>query len=187
MNNIQKVSQFIDSVKHSLDNNNYFAAIMVSLTLPDICSKIEYGNTEGNKKRYEKWIRNYFLHMLNKEIKNIDYLTPENIYQLRCSMLHEGSNKAKTNLNTLNIDEIIPYKNDVDWDYIAISDTKILSTSEKKTTLFLDVEFFCKQILNSVENWLEERDDIDQVNLELFSIVRAGFSDDGKKIVLFGL
>ncbi len=44
----------IDEVNKSLDNNLYFAALSLVLTIPDICGKAEYPN-KGVGERYITW------------------------------------------------------------------------------------------------------------------------------------
>ena len=68
------VEQLIDDVNRALDNEAYFAALTLALTLPDICGKAQYPESGGGK-RYIDSLRNSMLHQgtpnINKEgIKN---------------------------------------------------------------------------------------------------------------------
>ena len=47
------MQKIIDSVYSSLKNENLYAALFVSLTLPDICSALKHGKTSGQK--YADW------------------------------------------------------------------------------------------------------------------------------------
>lgn len=42
----------------ALDNDCFFSALSLALTLPDICGKAKYP-TDGNKKRYIAWYDEY--------------------------------------------------------------------------------------------------------------------------------
>ena len=89
------VQKLIDDIRAALENDLYFVALNSALTLPDICGKAEYPNEKSSKKRYIDWY--------NKEIgkyeRNTDqtadeempYLSGSVIYNLRCSLLHEGN------------------------------------------------------------------------------------------------
>ena len=45
----------IKEIKKSLESGNYLSALIVALTIPDICGKILYPK-ETNGKRYKKWV-----------------------------------------------------------------------------------------------------------------------------------
>lgn len=81
---------FYQSIKNSMENENYFAEISTSLILIDICSKIEYPNVNRQNRRYKNWINDYYLNTIPENIKN-KYLDAENIYFLRNAILHQGS------------------------------------------------------------------------------------------------
>jgi hypothetical protein len=54
------MQHFIDSVYLSLQTRNWYGALSLSLTLPDICGKIEYPQYEKkSQKRYISWFDNY--------------------------------------------------------------------------------------------------------------------------------
>ena len=43
---------FISAVNKSLENENWYAALFIALTLPDICGKIQYPYLNSSEKRY---------------------------------------------------------------------------------------------------------------------------------------
>ena len=185
----------MESIDNSLKQDNYFSAIVVSLILPDICSKIEYNNIKSNNKRYKQWITEYLQPILEPEVTNVNYLTPENIYELRCSMVHEGtsnpSNKkgVKKDIDThAELDELIPYVNSVGWEPIAFVNSRNHGSNKYKNSLFVDIHYFCKQIIKSVEYWIsswQNREDLDDFQVDLFSIAHVIKNED--KILIFKL
>lgn len=80
----------MDSIEESLKSKNYFATISSSLILIDICASIEF-EKEKSRSRYLKWVDKYLIPFLDKEPNGALYLNKENIYYLRCSLLHQGS------------------------------------------------------------------------------------------------
>lgn len=52
------VNQLIDDINKALDNNAYFAALSLALTLTDICGKAKYPDA-GNRRRYIDWFDEY--------------------------------------------------------------------------------------------------------------------------------
>ena len=193
MNNIDKIQQFIESINMSLKQDNYFSAIIVSLILPDICSKIEYNDIQRTTKRYKKWISEYMQPTLDSKVSNIKYLTPENIYELRCSMVHEGTSNPsnqkgfKKDIDTsTELDELIPYVNSVGWEAIAFANSQIHGSNKYKNSLFVDIDYFCNQIIKSVEYWISSWDNKDELNnlqVDLFSIAYAMMNED--KVLIF--
>ena len=52
------IKRIVDDINKALENNAYFAALSLALTLPDVCGKAEYPN-DGTGKRYKKWYDEY--------------------------------------------------------------------------------------------------------------------------------
>ena len=82
----------IKEIKFNLSNKAYQSALVLSLTLPSICAKVEYGN--DSRTDYKNWCDNHipkdkFLFGMPGFEGN--ELTGEVIYQLRCAVLHSGN------------------------------------------------------------------------------------------------
>ena len=114
----------IDDINRALENEAYFAALALALTLPDICGKAKYPN-ERNGARYISWYDEYVGKYEQcpceacKENK-MPYLSGEVIYQLRNSFLHQGTpnvdkNKIRNECNKLDkFTLVIEKKNEFD-------------------------------------------------------------------------
>lgn len=89
------IDRIIDDINKALDAEAYMAALSLVLTLPDICAKAEYGDSLHNKERYIKWydenIGRYEKAPIEPSEAEMPYLSGEVVYQLRCSMLHQGT------------------------------------------------------------------------------------------------
>lgn len=46
------VNRLVEDINRALDNDAYFAALSLALTLPDICGKAKYPTEKSTKKRY---------------------------------------------------------------------------------------------------------------------------------------
>lgn len=95
----------------ALDNDCFFSALSLALTLPDICGKAKYP-TDGNKKRYIAWYDEYVgaYEQCPGEEGKMPYLSGEVVYQLRCSFLHQGNpniDKGKINEECCKIDKFV--------------------------------------------------------------------------------
>ena len=91
----------IAEIKCALDMNLYNCALAVSLTLPDICGKAKYPQT-STAKRYKDWFdehaKKFFTTIATQLPEEIEveyvWLTSDECYALRCSVLHAGNYKA---------------------------------------------------------------------------------------------
>lgn len=172
------LSTFYQSIEQSIEQKNYYAEISTTLILIDICSKVEYPNIVEQNKRYKKWINNYYLEFIPKDLKN-KYLDAENIYFLRNAILHQGSSNPNTT------DYYQKYGKQIVFDIIP---TVFPSTLNKKIftatapqrsslypDLFFDIHYFCQSVINSVKSWEEDNREKIEKNKELFfSIAIAG-------------
>lgn len=89
------VDKLIEDINKSLDNNAYLAALSLALTLPDICGKAAYPCEKSTKRRYVDWYDDNIGQYEHPPYKDgeqwLPYLSGELVYQLRCSMLHQGT------------------------------------------------------------------------------------------------
>lgn len=86
-------------IKDAMSKEAYAAAFFCALSIPDICSQIEYKKKQGKKKHYIRWydesifkyeIPNYDDNEKWDNMRNINKLDGEFIYLLRCKLFHEG-------------------------------------------------------------------------------------------------
>lgn len=97
------VTRLIDDVRKALNNECYFAALSLALTLPDICGIGEYSKNHPVANRYISWCDANVCQFEKDEHTYSDnittpYLSGEVIYSLRNTYLHQGCpnlNKAK--------------------------------------------------------------------------------------------
>ena len=83
----------IDEIETCLDRELYISALMLALTIPDICGKAEYPE-DGNTSRYIKWFNSYMKqYKRSTSVYGLDmpFLSGKVIYNLRNSMIHSGN------------------------------------------------------------------------------------------------
>lgn len=85
--------EYINDIRKALDNDCWYSALALALTLPDICGEIEFTHISSVGKRYREW---YLKHIQNNGYYTITHnkdilFTSEECYQLRCSFLHSHS------------------------------------------------------------------------------------------------
>lgn len=74
------MERLIDAIKHALDERNYIAAVLLAVTIPDICGKIEYANGF----HYKQW----FEANMGKRYAPVN---GDDAYAIRCALLHAFS------------------------------------------------------------------------------------------------
>ncbi len=87
------LQKIVGEIIKSLDNECYFAALALALTLPDICGKAEFPE-DGVGDRYKKWCNQYVCESEKPASPHGDdmpYLSAETLYSLRNSLLHQGT------------------------------------------------------------------------------------------------
>ena len=155
------MNNFIDSLRKALIPENWYAVLFISLTLPDICGKIDEPD-KGSKARTINWFNKYLAPIYTVKIgpERIEhiFLTGGDFYALRCAYLHEGSDeivnqKAQEILHRFKfIQPLTPNIN-------------IHRNAFNGNILQLQVSEFGKEILNAVEKWLVDiSTDADKIN-----------------------
>ena len=143
------MNSLISAVRDSLRHNNWYAALFISLALPDICGNMNYPS-QTSKERYTKWFGKYlskkYIHEIGPERKRHVFLSGEDCYALRCSILHEGSDVIARQGCKQFLDQFIfTTRLGVHCNYIQKGSRSILQ---------LNVQEFCEETLISVEDWL---------------------------------
>jgi len=157
---VNSLELYIKDIKGSLNNNLYFSALALALTLPDICGQMMYPDLYS-KARYKKWYDEYIgqyeesPHDKDSEVK-MPYLSGEACYALRCAILHEGRNNIEDrNLETITLDEftlLLEEKNKMD----SYCDGASVGGFENKSTLDIQVRNICNKIVWVVEGLIQK-------------------------------
>ena len=93
------IKDIIEDIKLAVDNKAYFSALALTLTIPDICWKIEYKNL-NDKEKYIKWFNEWIYKYVEipksndtwfEEYDKLAIFDGEVCYALRCSYLHSGN------------------------------------------------------------------------------------------------
>lgn len=95
------MDRFIDAIHTSLATQNWYAALYLSLTLPDICARLESNNRKTNRNKFVAWFDKYLASKYRAQIgadrEMHVFLSGNDCYALRCAMLHEGESNIAYN------------------------------------------------------------------------------------------
>lgn len=161
----QKIHNFTGSLQQSLANQNYFAALTLALTLPDICSKLE--NPQLNTgPRYIDWFNEFLSRKYKRQVgpqgQVHTFLSGGDFYALRCAVLHQGelditSQRARQVLN--------------DFIFVRPRVSSSVHLNQLNDTLQLQVDIFCVDIILAVEEWVKLHKDDAQINSRATNIM----------------
>jgi hypothetical protein len=87
------MKRFTDSGRRAIKDNNLYAALSLALTIPDICGSLEDPGTGKSQARYKRWFDKWAVSKFTTEVqgKQEVFMTAEDCFQLRCSLIHSGS------------------------------------------------------------------------------------------------
>lgn len=143
------MQELVSAVRQSVANRNWYSALAIALTLPDIAAKLD-GRSGGSAGRYISWFGTYLdpIYTTQAGGRTVSFLSGEDCYALRCAFLHEGDfdisgqrvQKALTSFNF-----IVPPPN------------MRLHRISSGSRLALQVDRFCEEVCGAVEAWLLQR------------------------------
>lgn len=137
------MKRLLESVDSMIVNENWYGALFVSLTIPDILGKAQYPNSSSSR-RYASWFNE---NVADKYTCNGNvFLNGNDCYALRCSALHEG-------------DEIIEHQRARDiitkFNFKKPQIGIFIHNNLLHTVLQLQVDIFCKDIVDSAKRYIE--------------------------------
>lgn len=92
---INSLQYIIDTIEDALDKGADNAAFICALSIPDICSQIEFSRKyikdHSNGESYARWYNENFYLYENPSETKINQLDGDIMFDLRCKMFHEGS------------------------------------------------------------------------------------------------
>ncbi len=138
----RNVKRFTESVRLALSARNWYAALAVALTLPDICAAAEDPGTGKSRQRYTAWWGRCMEPRYTASNGDI-WLTALDAYLLRCSYLHSGTDELEGKGRVLErVQFREPYGNGS------------LHMQRVDNVLVLEVDRFCLEVCEGVEGWL---------------------------------
>ncbi|MBI2302920.1 MAG: hypothetical protein HYU66_28780 [Armatimonadetes bacterium] len=150
---------YVNAIRQSLRTENWYSALFVALSLPDICGSLERPQ-EYSKVRYVDWYRRY-LSPAYAASPDHPFLSPEDCYALRCAMLHEGASDLTAQRSRDILDEVCfvsPVSGGLGG-FVRVGHcfrlTNVaINEREFSSAVCLHVTAFCEDVCKGVEKWL---------------------------------
>lgn len=134
-------------IQKSLNDGNFYAALFMVLTLPDICVSIKNGKSSGLE--YEKWFNE------NMPKKYTNFMSGKDCYVFRCAVLHEGTDSVLKQSKKDLIDKfvILSKKESSHLGYLR---GNTYNGVPQEAKLILNLHTFCNEVIFSAERFLED-------------------------------
>jgi len=158
----------IAAVNQCCLQQNWYAALYMALTMPDICAKLEDPDSKESGKRYRAWFDTYLKPTYKSPFHGPDFhfLNAGDLWALRCSLLHEGTDEVahQTSREVLRKFKFT---------------TQGMHRGKMQDVLVLNVLAFCEEMNAAVEQWLiskqGEPEILERIS-EMAVIEQQGFS-----------
>jgi hypothetical protein len=153
---LDPLTNFLDAVIRCLETENWYAALSLTLTLPDICGSLENPSTANNRERYtgwcKQWLEPLFTHQIGPDRQPKVFLSANDFYQARNSILHSGNSEIDEKKRT-DLDRFEFFESGGHCNWIVGGSMNGVSTP---AYLQLRVDEFCKTVLDGVNSWNTE-------------------------------
>jgi hypothetical protein len=158
--------ELLRSIGLSLQTRNWYAALALALTVPDICVSLEADDEWTDGKRYAAWFdtnlkRAYGPNPFFRE----GALSGADCYALRCAVLHRGQ------------DDISKQPAHKVFDRIVINESEHLiwigDNLGQHQALAIAVPTFCTDMLDAAHAWLKARANDARIQERLVRMARA--------------
>ena len=135
------MDNLIQALDGCVKSENWYGALFIALTLPDICGKIDQPDSQHHYAAwFDRYVKSKYVH------GDWTFLTGNDCYALRCAFLHEG----KDNISTQNAKET------VEKFYFRAPGRGTMHCNKFNNTLLqLQVDIFCNDIKEGVLSWLK--------------------------------
>jgi hypothetical protein len=139
------MNQFTNSISRALADKNWNAALFITLSLPDICSRLESDDNRTNGKKYAAWFDKYMkaTYTIDMPSGEHTFMSGDDCYVLRCSMLHQGFSDVSHQAKKGVLDKF--HFSSLPMHRIQIANT-----------LHLNAAQFCSELMVGVDAWFED-------------------------------
>lgn len=137
------MERFLTSVEQALADKNWYSALYMALTLPDICSSLEAVDGKTDRKKFAIWFNTYLKPTYSMTVFNKThvFMAGDDCYVLRCSALHQGLPDVGHQ----------GAKGVLDKFYFTILPQHRVQVGN---VLHLNVKIFCEEMVAAVRHWI---------------------------------
>jgi hypothetical protein len=141
------MKRFTDAIDKAITDKNWLAATALSLTMPDICGRMEHPK-HRSEKRYKAWWDKYMLDRYRGGPNKKVFLSGADAYALRCAYVHEGAGKI---LHQRARQALTHFHFTAPNERHSIHNVRL--SSQGNAALILQVDIFCRDMIDAVDRW----------------------------------
>ncbi len=156
------MKSFIDSIRMSVQEKNWFAALFISLSMPDICAVTENPKTKKGQlgAKYQDWFNRYLKEKYEFGFLPATHFTAHDCWLFRCYCLHSGLN-AESKKRMMSFRFTPPVRDG--WQ---------IHLNNNNGVLQLQIDIFANDMCAAVEAWLDDVKDICEVQSRINELMR---------------
>ena len=140
------MNDLVSSTRSAISQKNWYAALTLALTLPDICGYIE-DPTKSSGARYSDWFTSYVASRYSSG--GHQFLSGGDCYALRCAFLHQGEVDISAQRARQALDS---------FHFIAPPGRGcVFHMNQSDGKLQLQVDLFAEDICRGVDSWLSAK------------------------------
>lgn len=159
------MQHLVTATRAAVEQRNWYAALTLALTLPDVCAKLE-DRIRPVGDRYKDWCRRYLEPVFTLSIGAARephvFLPAADAYGLRNAVLHEGRDDRD-----LRDGRILER-----YDFIEPHPGILRHLNAVGTRLELQVDLFCEEICVAVDQWLRDVQGDDAIHQRMTEMMR---------------
>lgn len=140
------MERFTGAIRSALASSNWYAALFIAVSMPDVCGSISDAAGRASQKAYKDWFDKYLAQGYRRCIgpykEEHVFLSASDCYALRCAVLHNATDdltgqQAKESLSRFSFSTLQSHCNQIN------------------DVLCLNVKNFCEDVISAVEQWYE--------------------------------
>lgn len=185
------INQIISEIRMALEHKLYMVALTSALTLPDVCGKAEFEDSEPcQNKRYKKWFDEHIgdteqckgewckeCSCYGKDTSKqcvMPYLNGEIVYSLRCQLLHQSTPSIE---NKVKIDKFVLRVGSKDNPMAYVTDSSCCSEEKPIKSFKVSLHDLCYKLCVCAEYYYNQnKDKFDFIKYEIEDVDKRRFN-----------
>jgi hypothetical protein len=141
------MQSFVEATRAAVAAKNWYAALALALTMPDICGRLEAPGA-GSQARYVAWYDRHLLRRYQRPVGSNHtlhtFLCAADCYALRCAYLHQGE---------FGIEDQRAQQALTNFHFTLPRPGMLIHNNQINNALQLQVDVFCEDVCVGVEEW----------------------------------
>ena len=161
------MENFVNAARCAVHAGNWYAALAMALTLPDMAGKAEWPSKNRGRESFVRWFELWLQPTYSVDATRFRpagfQLTGSDCYALRCAYLHQGSLDLEgPGANAIEAFRFIP----------PPADGHVYHRNMFENTMQLQVDLFTWEVCEAVERWLVDARTRPEVAARIDSLAR---------------